>query len=115
MNEQRQVYPTQNGGRPLSFLATPQFLINYLGNGVAAPSPHPSAFSAMNNMRSRISRGWGIPVGRGGNTLGGTPARGASGSGTGTTPVAGAGTAAGGSGSSARESAGGATYRWGSG
>lgn len=109
------VYPSQNGGRQLSFLSTPQFLINYLGNGIIAPPAPPSSFSAANNMRSRISRGWGIPVGRGGNTLGGTPARGASGSGTGTTPVAPAGTSAGGSGSTAREGSGGATYRWGSG
>ena len=114
IRRKRQIYPSQNGGRPLSFLSTPQFLINYLGNGIIAPPAPPSSFSAANNMRSRISRGWGIPVGRGGNTLGGTPARGASGSGTGTTPVAPAGTT-GGSGSTAREGNAEATYRWGSG
>lgn len=107
------IYPSQNGGRPLSFLATPRWLINQLGNGPTAPPAPPSSFSAAANMRDRISRGWGIPVGGAGRTLGGSPGRANGTTATATTPVAPAGRGA--SGTSARDTGGSAAYRWGAG
>ena len=96
-----QIYPGQNNGRSLPFLAPPAFLINFLGNGTPPPGSAPAAAGARPG-------GW---VFRGGNPLGARP--GAAGGIRGAAPEAVAG--GGGAGGTAREARAGGAYRWGSG
>ncbi|KAI5476181.1 hypothetical protein MNV49_000342 [Pseudohyphozyma bogoriensis] len=66
-----EIYPRQNGGRGLSFLQTPQFLIDQLGNG-APPSNTTGAQSGPGSGSGpyRAGGGWGFRP-SGGQRLGG--------------------------------------------
>lgn len=103
-----QVYPAQNGGTPLSFLSTPSFLIDYLGNG-NAPTPPPGAAGTASTYRTSGGHAFRAS----GNALGSASNTGALRGGP-RAPVAPAGGTVGESGTTARES-GAARYRWGSG